>query len=199
MGATNFVEEAMGFSAEECFGMLCGEAIYENGNDSYNGTISTCSLGSKRLSFSKYSKANEKKAYDYINKEENGQKWSADYIDLGVVEYEVITYKKKHTGNTPEYKMKYTVKIGYFDDITSVRSFDTKKEADDYAIMYAVKNGINTRIRTVKEYVLINGEDTTTMIEVESKTYKSKPKLKPMPNRTIREVHKYLFYGWAAC
>ena len=58
-------------------------------------------MGRERLSFEKYSQSNEKKAEIFIKKNDSGTKWVADYIDLGVLHYEITTFKKKHTGNNP--------------------------------------------------------------------------------------------------
>lgn len=196
MGAISFVEQGEGRNAEEVFGRLVSEATFNHGNDGYNRTINTCSLGRKKLSFEKFKEGNVKKAYDFIEKDNNGEKWVADYIDLGIVRYEVYTFKKKHTGSNPKYKMQYCVKCN--SSSTPIKSFQTKKEADDYALKLAIKNpGGYYEVR--KEYVLVEGNSITTVIKREAKTYKTKPNLKPMPNRMIVPVHKYLFYGWASC
>lgn len=195
MGAISFIEQGEGRSAEEVFGILVSEATFRHGNDGYNGTINTCSLGKKRLSFEKFKKGNLTKANKFIEKDSNGRKWVADYIDLGVIRYEVYTFKKKHTGNNPKYKMQYSVKGNL--NSTPIKSFQTKKEADDYALKLAIKNP-EGYYKVEKEYVLVEGNSTTTVIEKETKVYQTKPKLKPMPNRVIVPIHKFMFYGWAS-
>lgn len=198
MGAKSFIEYGEGVNAREVFDNLVSDATFSHGNDRYNGTINTCSIGRNKLTFNNYKESNIKKAYEFIDKNGNGEKWIADYIDLGVIRYEVITFKKKHTGNKPKYEMKHTVKqTKGFEDL-SVKSFETKKEADDYALSLSIKNS-NNYYFVDKEYVLIEGKSITTEIEKEIKTYKSRPNLKPMKNRVIIPIHKYLFFGWASC
>ena len=63
MGANNFVEEVTTTgTVRNAFDSLVSEYEREYGERSYNGTISTCSLGSCKLSFDKYSESNYKKA-----------------------------------------------------------------------------------------------------------------------------------------
>lgn len=197
MGAISFVLEGIGVSASSVFDSLVAKATYEHGNDPYNGSINTCNMGRMTKSYPKYTKTREESAIKFANSDmKNVGKRVANYIDLGVVHYEVITLKKEHTGAKPRYKMQYVVKNGIFDSKT-IKGFDTKKEADDYAISLAIKSP-KSDLYVEKEYVLIEGKSITTLIVKDVKTYKSKPNLKPMPNRIIRPIHKYIFYGWAA-
>lgn len=197
MGAINFIETGEGRSAREVYDRLVAEAIHYHGNDAYNGTISTCELGRKRLSFDIFKKSNEKKALKFIEDNDYGEKWITDYIDLGVIRYEVYTFKKKNTRNKPKYKMMYTVNQLSGFEFKTIKAFETKKEADDYAVSLAIKYP-NADFVVEKEYVLTEGNSITTEIIREVKTYKTKPKLKPMPNRIIVPIHKYMFYGWAS-
>jgi hypothetical protein len=59
----------------------------------------------------------------------------------------------------------------------------------------------NMEYRVKKEYTNTNGKanGVVTEIVLESKTYKSKPTLKPMPNRKVEAINTYVFYGWASC
>ena len=67
-------------------------------------------MGRCKKKFDKYSKKNENEAYKYIDEIGNGDKWVADYIDLGPVKYEVATYKRVHQdGASKNYNMKYRV------------------------------------------------------------------------------------------
>lgn len=196
MGAKEFANDVFSISAKEGFNYLVSEAIYEKGNDRYNGTISTCELGSCKLRFPKYLESNKKKAYDFIDKN-NSAKHIANYIDLGVFHYQVVTVKKVTLKNPPSYKLSYVVKAGVLEPVI-VKSFDNKTKADDYAVELQLKNPERT-YRVTKEYVLVKGSSIVTEIKTETKVYKSKPNLKPMKNRVIQEVHKYIFYGWASC
>ena len=200
MGATNFDHVVSGYNVREVFDDLVEDAIFENGNDSYNGTISTCSLGRCKLQFEKYSESNLKKAYKFVESNDWGEKWTANYIDLGVKEYHVLTIKKRNVGKeNPVYKMKFVVKPSHSnsDDYPTHRSFSTKTEADQYAMEQTLKKDISHSV--TKEYVLEKGDSVLTETYIEKKVYKSKPNLKPMANRKIVPVHVYLFYGWASC
>lgn len=200
MGAQWVQKSAKAETVQDAFNALYDDAEYEHGHDRYNGTISTCSLGRCAMRFSEATKEDRKKAFAYIDKcqdEDRVEKWMVEYIDLGVVEYKVITAKKvHHTKNEPIIRTKFVVR-GY-DPKTEkeyMKPFDTKKEADDHALALAVKN--NVSYYTSKEGVLVKGNSTVCTIELESKSFKSKPKLKPMPNRRIVEIHEYIFFGLA--
>lgn len=198
MSAESFEEEIVGVSAEECYNYLVSKAISEYGDSIYNGTISTCDLGFCTLSFDTYLKSNEKKAREYIEYKDYGDKWRTDYVDLGVMEYELITIKKEKRLYSAKYKLKYVIleKVGdvyiqtnyYFD-----KSIDAEKEA----IKLSLEN-IDKKYRISKEYVAISGNNINSDLIVEKKTYKNKPKLKLKSNQKIIEKHKYIFYGWAA-
>lgn len=202
MGSTNFVNQIVALSPQDGFKILRDYAVEEYGNDRYNGTISTCSMGRLKKSYAKYSERNEKLAYGLIEDDNYGRKHSADYIDLGVVEYQVITLKKETVkSKQPVIRTKYTVKASKWDNFSIstssiVKYFDTKKEADDYALKLALRD--NKEYEVHKEGIVIEGDTLQTRIVQEVKSYKTKPSLKPMPNRKILEYHKYLFYGWAS-
>lgn len=197
MGAVNFVEEIKAQSAKEGFEVLVSEAISNFGAHEYNGTISTCCMAECTLRFNKYSKSNEKKAMDFIEKDDYGVKWEANYIDLGVIEYKVVTVKVSNTKDfkNPEYKIKYVVR-----DMQERRigSADTKTEASNIAKRHSLRDMEGCFIS--KEYELVNSKQNNIIAEtnIEIKTYKTEPKLKDIPGRRIVPIHKYLFYGWAA-
>lgn len=201
MGAKNFEHLILAYNAGRAFNRLVEDAEYESGHDDYNGTISTCSMGKCTLKFDKYSATNQKKAEQHVEKNDWGRKWFADYVDLGAVEYHVLTVKKRPVGKTaPSYKMKFVVKRcpeDYLGEPIVVQSFNTKTEADQFALEQTLKKTDPHKV--VKEYVLEKGEACLTETYIETKVYKSKPTLKPMPNRKIVALHKYLFYGWASC
>ena len=109
MGAQSFCTTIIAENARQAFEMLTGEATYEKGHDHYNGTISTCSMGRCRRSYNTYSKKNEKEAYEFIEKDGNGEKWVASYIDLGVIKYVKRTIKKVVKTYDAKYKQKFCV------------------------------------------------------------------------------------------
>lgn len=206
MGAVDFSHQITSESAIEGYKMLVDEANYQEGNNSSNGTIATCSMGRKTLTFPKLLKSNTKKAIEHIEEQDGGIKWEANYIDLGVDYWEVTTIKKKtHIENKPKYEMMYVVVIernlkvmghGIPNGVERGLEFKTKKEADDKAIRELVNNP-NGEVYVEKRYVLKEGESRVTEFIKEVKEYKTKPKLKAMPNRVVRPFNKYVFYGLA--
>lgn len=202
MGACNFSHVIDAYSAREGFGMLVSEAVYECGNDGYNGTISTCSLGAVRdlSSSGNYTKAVMKKAEQYIKDDDYGSKWTATCLDLGIIGYDVITAKKtqEKPKTKAEYRQKYVVLSSALDSGTNISLYrDTKKEADDLAMQLAVKN--NRSYYVAKRPVNVNrGDDLVTSISYTTTRKKTKPKTCPA-NSVIKPVHKYMYYGWAAC
>lgn len=193
MGAQAFSESIKSHSAKEGFNILAERAIECHGSDSYNGTISTCEFGSCKKRFDKYSEKNIKEAYKYIEDINYGEKWQADYIDLGVVEYKVIKAVKESYENSPKYKLKYIV-----EDFRGAKidSFMTKTEAINKASELVTKNMKSYRI--TKDYDLVEGNNLLVRCLPEEKSYKTKPKKIPKGSRLV-EIHEYLFFGWASC
>ena len=186
MGAVNFVEEVTTTGTfQDAFDRLVSEYEREYGERSYNGTISTCSLGNCKLSFDKYSESNYKKAKEYISDNHYGSKWITDYIDLGVVGYKVITVKKVFLKNKPSYKLRFVVsKYSNFEKIKTNFNYLTKKEADEKALLLTLDSGVEHIVS--KEYVLVNNSKSDcSRFYVDNKIYKNKPKLKPMKNRKV--------------
>lgn len=200
MGAINFVEEVTTTgTVQDAFDKLVSEYEREYGERAYNGTISTCSLGSCKLSFDKYSESNYKKAQKYITDNHYGSKWIADYINLGVVGYKVITVKKEFLKNKPKYKLRFVVsKYSNFEKIKTNFYYLTKKEADEKALSLTLDSGVEHIVS--KEYVLVNNSKSDcSRFYVDNKIYKNKPNLKPIKNRKILPIKKYIFFGWASC
>ena len=146
MGAISFEQEVTARSAKEAFDILIEKADYRDGRDMYNGSINTCSMGVCKKKFDKYLKSNEDKARDFIAKNNCGEKWIANYIDLGVIKYESVTYKRIHRdGASKNYRMKY--QVFEYDDMSRDYDipmedlyYDTKQEADKKALQLAIKN-----------------------------------------------------------
>lgn len=200
MGATNFVEEITTTGmVRKAFDSLVSEYERGYGERSYNGTISTCSLGRCKLSFDKYSEGNYKKAQKYIMDNHYGSKWVADYIDLGVVGYEVITVKRELLKNKPEYRLRFVVSTYQcFEKIQTSFNYSTKTKADEKALSLTLESGVEHVVS--KEYVLVNNSKSDcSRFYIDNKVYKNKPNLKPIKNRKILPIRKYLFFGWASC
>ena len=203
MGAQAFIHEVTAKSAKEAFDLLIEQANREYGIESYNGSINTCNMGSCKKKFDKYSKSNEDKAYKLINELQNGAKWTADYIDLGIEKYESVTWKRVHKdGASKNYRMKYRVFKYNFKtmdyDIETEFYFDTKPEADKKAMVLSVKDDVKHAVKKI--YVPLDNKNLIVAeTECERKTYKTEPKLKPIPERKVYKYHKYIFFGWASC
>lgn len=200
MGATNFIEEVTTTgTVRMAFDSLVVGYEREYGERSYNGTISTCSLGNCKLFFDKYSEINYKKAQKYIVDNHYGHKGSADYIDLGIVGYKLVTVKKELLKNKPEYKLRFVV-LTYkcFEKVQTNFNYSTKTEADEKALTLTLESGVAHIVS--KEYVLVNNSKSDCSIfYIANKVYKNKPNLKPMKNRKVLPIRKYLFFGWASC
>lgn len=195
MGAQSFIHTVEASSAREAYESLVAEARHNRGHDSYNGTISTCSMGRCRQSYASPTKANEKKAYQYIEDHDNGQKWTADYIDLGVVKYVKTSVKKVVRTYDAKYKQKFCV-IN-MENGRRLDACDTKGEADEKAMKHTLDG---KWVTVIKDMVKLSGNNTVSEFKVETKTYTSKPKInKSEKHVRVNEIHKYIFYGWASC
>lgn len=201
MGAINFVKTGYGINPGEVFESIVKKAEYEYGHDKYNGTISTCDYSGCRKIADIYTKSVDKKAMKIIEDEDYGQKWEARALDLGVVRYDIIYVKKRipTIRKKAEYKLRYAV-MKYEDNgflAKVVSHFATKTEADEEAVKLILKNP-NIGYYVSKRMINIsNGEDKVTEFKVEVSERKSKPKNVPK-GCALREIHKYVFYGWAS-
>lgn len=201
MGATNFIHEIKGRTPKEAFDYLIAEANQEYGTSPYNGSINTCDMGSCKKRFDKFNETNMKAARKFIDDNDYGHKWTADYVEVGISHYLVTTVKKvNEDGASKKLKMMYAVH--YESDWRNCRytgkAFKTKTEADKYALEQALKTGCQHFVK--KEYVALDDKDgIVSKTVIETKKYKTKPNLKPLPNRKIEPVKQYIFYGWASC
>ena len=201
MGATEVMCCAYGENPREAFEKLVNKALHDYGYDSYNGTVSTCSLiGQAQMTFDKVSPANEKKAYKFANKQlADIGKRDCYFIDLGVDHYEVVTVKKEvnKKGEPPVFKKRFVVRMEG-DGCPCTKAFEKKAEAEKFATQQIlIKKYIFVEI--VVDYVKVKGSNLVESFTTNITTKKTMNKaLKAQPNRTVREIHKYLFYGWAA-
>lgn len=196
MGASSFQMMAVAPSAKIGYEKLVKDAEYEYGHDSYSGTIATCSLGRVTKSFTKYDCTNRIFAKDHIRALDNGEKYRADVVDLGVKYY--IVRKVETTTNevTAEYKRMYAV-CDYDGILKPSKNhvFDKKTDAMDCAKKEALsgKNGIRIR----KMPILQEGNDIAVEFKVTETECKEKPKKVDKGCKVI-EMHEYIYYGWAA-
>ena len=194
MGAQSFCHIVESTSVSKAFNDLVAEARYEYGSDAYNGTISTCGLaGRPAKTYAKYSKEVEREAYDFVKEKEFGQKWTAQYIDLGVCGYEMITVKRKGRKSDAKFQMMYNV---YDLNGKRIASEKIKADAESRAMKYAYETGEDAFI--MKEQTGVTGSPLVCNVSVEKKRYDKKPRIPRGPGKELVEIHKYMFYGWAA-
>lgn len=206
MGAVDIITFGEGTNYKDVFNQLVQEAIYEYGNDSYNGTISTCRIGNYSCEkfADVYSPSIEKKAYKIArDRIDDMAKCDCEAFDLGVIRYEIIKVKKSlpKINKVAIYKQQYAViKIDGNGKESVVKSFETKKIADDYAVKLAFANvgkNMETYFVAKRPVNINNGNDKVTEFKLEIKKQKSKPKTVPK-GCIVNEIHRYLFYGLAA-
>ena len=201
MGAIFFKDAIFAENPQKAYDILTEDAIDQYGRDSYNGTISTCiGYSCSQLNFDKYSKSNENKAEKYINKRMDDMgKRDCEYIDLGVVRYDVIkTTKKKNNNNKkPIFKKRFVVYgESFMSNNKRKKSFDKLSDAEQFAFAQKMKNP-DWDVVIKNEYVLIDGNNVVETIETTITQKKSRPK-SVGKNTVVKEIHKYLFYGWGA-
>ena len=191
MGAQSFINTISSTNYSKGFNDLVDRAIYENGNDHYNGTISTTDLIGPPIKIADvYSKSAMDKAYKYVEEHDYGRKWEARCLDLGVEYYlvrevKVIVHKAQ---KAPKYEIAYLV--------GNDRSFKDLKSAKDFAEKYVLKNGGTIQIRKTK--VIADGEEDVYQYKTVETRRDKIGNLKSKPGREIIPVHRYMYYGWAA-
>lgn len=183
MGACAVSEIGYGTSAGEAFDKIVEDCIYEYGDDSYNGTFSTCSLQRVHRLFSVYKKGNEEKAREYLRKMNIGKR-DAHAVDLGVKYYEVR--KARFVKGKGNFKAMFCV---------NNKVFSTLAKAKEYALSYAKQT--RNEVVVTKKYVNQNGDDGLGYVDMSVKQYTKMPKRIPS-NATVKEIHAYYFFGWAA-
>lgn len=203
MGAEVFLHNIEAYDASSAFTTLVRNAEDEYGDRSYNGTISTCSMGRVRILSNTWSESVEEKAMKIVEDEDYGHKWTASVLDLGVVGYDVITTTK--TAPTIKkkavYKTQYAVMCippSYPIQEKFEKGFDSKKDADAYAIKLALEHQENEYFVAKRPVNTNNGDDVVSKIKVSVVRKEKKPRSTPK-NGVVRPVHKYIFYGWASC
>lgn len=201
MGATTYCNTALGTSASEAFDSLCEDNAWESGHDYYSGTMthSNSYLGSCFYSFDVYketekAKKERKKIFDKANKElEDMSTGYIKYIDLGIVEYRIVTPVVTTTKANPEYKLLYSIYV--YDNNGRERRVDEVKtiaDARKSLLKYAATYG---GAYVKKEYVKVKGNNVVMEARTKVKKVKTKPKTIPK-NAKLEIIHKYYFFGW---
>lgn len=202
MGAVEFYHEAIASSASSAFKTIVNDARERYGDNPYNGTISTCRMGSiHRIGSGVYEKNLDAEARSYVAKKDGGRKWEAGVLDLGVVYYDVVEAKKE--GANP-LTAKYLTKHAVIDGTGKVICYkDTKKEADDEAKRLVLESYAKDKL---EDYIVKkipvnvnNGNDVeSTFYPKAHRVMGTEGKPKNTKGKVVVEAHKYVFYGLAS-
>lgn len=192
MGGISFINRIDASTARIAFDNLVSDAIYNNGNNPYNGTISTCDTMKHVKTFDKYCEKNVAKAEKMVDETLSScTKYVAYYIDLGVKYYQIREVKKVNKEYTAKYKQMFTVRDV---DDKVLKTFDTKPKADSFALQQTL---LGNFVTVKKQMVKLHGNDTVTTFTIKKRTQKTKPKLKQNDKRVVVPIHSYIFYGFA--
>ena len=163
MGATTFVERTRAYSMREAYNQLVEDAVYERGNDSYNGTISTTQGFVDKTADWKKSKLDIR---EFIDKEiENTSKWGPAW---GVCITEPKENKLKIKSQVEDIVVPGTKKweLVYFvldNHGKKINSSASKTEAVKLARLFTEKNQQNTSV--IMERVLVSCSPTVARIK----------------------------------
>lgn len=204
MGANKYTETEKGTNIRDIFNKLVQEAKNYNGNDSYNGTISTTQLGHK-INLPKEILKNEKNLNNYIYDEKNDsllfyEKRQTGYADLGVSHYEAFVPNWIEDLQKP--KIEKGVKT------LSIFSISIKREDYGTGKRYAT---LGEAKKAAKEYSMSSKDDVTVYkhrsngtkyilghfkLTSDGKEYKS---ARTSKNKLYLPINEYIFFVYAAC
>ena len=199
MGACKFEDRVYAVSAKEAYRILCDIAEEECGSDDYNGTISTTGGFEIVKSYDTCKETEQRKKEVAKLVEEAAEKTHTHgkcyCIDLGVAWYERVILKKTRHKMTAKFTMKYFLKGADRDgNIISLEKADTIKELES-KVTYYLRIGF-TDLRIIRHY---DADGCNTPCEYETVVQKSKTRPKEIKGTVeIREIHRYVFAGWAA-
>lgn len=200
MGASNFVMTWTGTDYEQGYRELCRETEFEYGHDYYNGTISTTHLSRRQPTkiAERWSATADKRANKFIDEHDGGVKWECRVLDLGVTGYEVAKFVKvPHTSADVQFQTRF---VAYADE----QEIGTYKTAAEARAALEKVIGLRKYAKTQcfhveKKPVKVCGTSTTTCAyERQVRIAKTKPKTTPK-GTTVTPIHKFVYYGWAAC
>lgn len=194
MGACSFTNVAYAKTAKEAFKSCVEDAIYENGNGSYSGTIK------EKDDFVIIKLPKGKKIDNFINEKiGDNDKWGPAYCiqvdkEAQTIEQEVAAgsrVENKPYKGTRKWEMVYTVRReperfyrGESDEIIPEKSFRYKADAITHARKLAEKHNNAFEVFIEKKLV---GSDAV-VAQIMPKTKKEKVKLS-----------KFIFFGMASC
>ena len=192
MGACEVSKIRKGENAVRVFDKMCGECVYEYGDNNFNGTFSTCNFYGVSLRMTgmfkpKNVKTAEKHIREHMNKM---MKRDAYAVDMGIDHYEVVKAKLVSTKRKPS--VHYFV--GSYETDKWLKTFEQLDKAKVYVVEMATKG--NEELYIGKCFVDQYGNDELFNTKMDVKIKKSKPKTVPK-GAVVREIHVYYFYGWA--
>ncbi len=201
MGACSFTHLVKGETAQSAHKEVAEKEAYDRGHSPYSGTIASTSLIGRI--FKKYDKPNKKNRDEAFELAEerlgNIGKWECEAIELGVVEYWILTahMKKNFSKQSPKYEIRFVITPAFttHPNSSNIIYAKTKKEAETKAFSLVLKN--NTPYDIIKEKILVSGQEDSYQASVKRKTFKTKPTRKLKPNERLVVIKEFLLYGWA--
>ena len=195
MGSRKFCVTGTGEKVEDVFNELVEVANREYGNSIYSVHINAGRLfGRADKVYDKCTPEVEKEVSDYLSSHVVADGRVAHYIDLGVIGYELIEVKRENRKSDAKFEMMYNV---YNYSGKRVASEKVKAAAESAAMKYSVEHNENTFIQ--KEPNRASGSCLVCDVSVSRKFYEKKPRIPRGPGKELVAIHKYIFYGWAAC
>jgi len=203
MGATNFVEFWEGADYKEGFRVLSREAELEEGYDPYNGTISTTSLSWRepKVISARYGATSREKAMRFVEKEgwEDAGKRYCEVLDLGVSGWEVSKFVKEKTKPCDvKYHVVYEVRVN--GHVVSEHPTAAKANEEARRVVADPRRATCDEVEVRKSSVPVDGSGNAVVGRWvrEVRIQKSKPS-RVAKGSTVRAIHKWCYYGWAAC
>lgn len=190
MSKFEFQETIIDVTAEDGFKTLVGRVTEDECFDAF---VLTCDLGECTLKFDKYDKDNEIKAQKHIKEMNYGEECIANYIDLGVVEYETIEIKKEDIKN--DIKIEYSIVEMVIMD-NNIKYIDTGYASSN--LEYIESKAAELALETGNQFHIMKKISYFESVIKFVKTKKSDEKPQVEDNQKVNEKHKYIFYGIAS-
>ena len=198
MGSRFISRSAIGYNMSDGFGAISREDEERYGNDYYSGHFGSAYLGRTRsINSGLISEKAEKEVRSILaaaQDDDNGYGNSITGLDVGIVEYEIITVKKKTIKKTENTKPKWEMYYRVYDIYTDKVLYESKdkKLATDKMLELAITH---RGVELFKEPILVKGSSAECGVTVSVKKSKKKPARIPQ-NAVLKEAHRYVFYGW---
>lgn len=199
MGGEYFTISGQGATPEEAYTKLVKRMIAEYGDNPYNGTISTCSLGYCRKEFEGKANRNRDKAINLVDGtlKEGAEKWRADYVKVGVCGYEEYSLEVKKVHSI---RNMHGYRVVDKDFVPAPESDLFYKETDGIKnFKEIIKRNINTMPLDAEYKLVLCG------IPIYEAKWEVKRKSERVLKRTLKEsnriipIYEYMFYGIAGC